>query len=313
MNINFNQLKYFLALGATKSYTNAAEMCNVSQPALSMAIKKLEEEFSIQLIDRGKSPVGFTDRGEAIAIQIQQILEEIQALELLVSDLQTETLQGELRISVIPTLAPYIIPLFLKKFEEKYPNIVLIIEESTTGSSIQKLKASELDVSILVTPIDDKSLITYPLFFEEFYVFSHSKLEKSYILQEELELNKLWLLEEGHCMRQQMIRLCELRDNEKSPVRYNAGSIESIINLTETIGGMTIIPEMATWRLSPERKSRVTPFVDPSPVREVSLVHHKFTTKSGLIMALKDVVDEVIPGYMKIRDNVQRIEITPIA
>lgn len=311
MNINLNQLKYFMALGATKSYTTAAEVCNVSQPALSMAIRKLEDEFSIQLIDRGKTPVGFTDRGEVIATQIQNILEEMQALELLVSDLQTEVLQGELRISVIPTLAPYIIPLFLKRFEEKYPNITLIVEESTTATSIQKLKTSELDVCILVTPIDDKSLITYPMFFEEFYVFSHSKLDRSYILQEELELDKFWLLEEGHCMRQQMIRLCELRDNEKSQVRYNAGSIESIINLTETIGGMTIIPEMATWRLSPERKSRVTPFVEPSPVREVSLVHHKFTIKSSLIMALKEVIDEVVPSYMKIRDNVQRIEITP--
>ncbi|MCB0659537.1 MAG: LysR family transcriptional regulator [Saprospiraceae bacterium] len=311
MNFNISQLKYLMALGTSRSFSAAAEICNVSQPALSMAIKRLEDEFGIQMIDRGTSPLSYTETGEMIASQVKTILEEVQALELLISDLKNDDLSGEIKISVIPTLAPYLIPLFLKKFETKYPNITLVIEENTTASTVKKLKSSELDAGILVTPLDEKSIVTHPMFFEEFYVYSHSKIERSYVLQEELDLNNFWLLEEGHCMRQQMIRLCELRDTQKSQLKYNAGSIESIINLTDTIGGMTIIPEMATWRLPAERKSRVTPFVEPSPVREISLIHHKFTTKSGLLMALKGVIEEVIPGYMKIRENAQRIDISP--
>ncbi|MGB4958810.1 MAG: LysR substrate-binding domain-containing protein, partial [Saprospiraceae bacterium] len=220
-----------------------------------------------------------------------------------------DCLKGTLRLSIIPTLAPYIIPLFVKNFSATYPEIELIIEEDTTKQILQKLKASETDVGLLVTPIDEKSLVTYPLFYEEFYLFTHDKINKSYILPEDIDFRNLWLLEEGHCMRHQMMKLCELRNLENTNIKYNAGSIESLINITEVSGGMTIIPELATWNLSPEKKQRVLPFYEPTPVREVSIIHHKFTTKSLLIHALSNTISEVIPSYMKIKDTYQLIDI----
>ena len=312
MNVQFAQLKYFLTLAATKNYSQAADQCNVSQPALSMAIRKMEEDLDLVLIDRKSNPISLTEKGEMIASQAIKILDEFSILEKLASDLHQDKLNGSITISIIPTLAPYIIPMFVQKFGEMFPDIELIIEEETTKSILQKLKTSETDAGILVTPIDEKSLLTYPVFYEEFYVFSHVKIDKTYILQEDIDFKHLWLLEEGHCMRDQMMRICELRNLENTKIKYNAGSIESLINITESMGGMTIIPELATWNLSPERKERVIPFAEPTPVREVSVIHHKFTTKLRLIHAVLNTLNEVIPSYMKIKDSYQRIDIGPI-
>jgi len=312
MNIQIAQLKYFLALASTKNYSTAAEQCNVSQPALSMAIRKMEEELDLVLIDRKSNPISLTEKGELIASQAIKILEEMSIMGKLASELHMDKLNGSLRLSIIPTLAPYIIPLFIQKFALQYPEIELIIEEETTKSIIQKLKASETDVGLLVTPLDEKSMVTHPLFYEEFFVFSHEKIDKAFILPEDIDFRHLWLLEEGHCMRHQMMKLCELRNLENSKIKYNAGSIESLINITEASGGMTIIPELATWNLAPERKERVIPFYEPTPVREVSIIHHKFTTKLRLINALSQIISSVIPSYMKIKDTYQRIDISPI-
>ncbi|MGB4838575.1 MAG: LysR substrate-binding domain-containing protein [Saprospiraceae bacterium] len=312
MNIQFAQLRYFVALASTKNYSEAACQCNVSQPALSMAIRKMEEDLELMLIDRKNNPISLTEKGELIAAQAVKILEELSVLEKMASDLHQDKLKGSLTFSIIPTLAPYIIPLFVEKFSQLFPDIELIIEEETTKSIIQKLKSSETDAALLVTPLDEKSLITHPIFYEEFYVFAHDKMNKSYILPEDIDFKHLWLLEEGHCMRDQMIKLCELRNLENNKIKYNAGSIESLMNITESMGGMTIIPELATWNLTPERKERVIPFVEPTPVREVSLIHHKFTTKLRLIQTVLNTITDVIPAYMKIKESYQRIDIGPV-
>jgi LysR family hydrogen peroxide-inducible transcriptional activator len=312
MNVQFAQLKYLLALASTKNYSAAAEQCNVSQPALSMAIRKMEEDLDLILIDRKSHPISLTPKGEIIATQAQKILEELSAMEKLASELHLNKLFGSIRLSVIPTLGPYVIPLFIQKFSDTYPDIELIIEEETTKTILQKLKTSDTDAGLLVTPIQEKSLIVHPLFYEEFFLFSHDKIDKSFILQEDIDFKHLWLLEEGHCMRHQMMKLCELRNLENTNIKYNAGSIESLINITEASGGMTILPELATWHLSEERKRRVIPFFEPTPVREVSMIFHKFTTKQLLINVLMDIILDVIPEYMKIKENYQLIDITPL-
>lgn len=313
MNIQVAQLKYFLALAATKNYSVAADQCNVSQPALSMAIRKLEEELDLMLIDRKSNPISLTEKGDIIASQAIKIMEELSVLDKLASDLHQNKLSGTLRLSIIPTLAPYLVPIFIKKFSATYPDIELIIEEETTKTIIQKLKSSEIDAALLVTPLEEKSLLYTPIFYEEFFLFTHDKINKAYVLQEDIDFRNLWLLEEGHCMRHQMMKICELRNLEHTKITYNAGSIESLINITESSGGMTIIPELATWNLTPERKERVVPFFEPTPVREVSIIYHKFTTKLRLVNTVLHALQEVIPSYMKIKDSFQRVDITPVS
>ena len=143
MNIQLAQLKYFITLASTKNYSTAAEQCNVSQPALSMAIKKMEEDLDLLLIDRKSNPITLTEKGELIATQALKILDEFSIMEKLASELHNDKLNGSITLSIIPTLAPYIIPLFVQKFVQSFPDIELIIEEETTKSIIQKLKSSE--------------------------------------------------------------------------------------------------------------------------------------------------------------------------
>lgn len=312
MNIQVAQLKYLLALADTKSYSAAAAQCNVSQPALSMSIKKMEEDLGIVLINRTSNPITLTEKGIIIASQSMKIIEEYAILEKTASDLFANKLSGTLKLSIIPTLAPYFIPIFLKTLEKAQPEIHLIIEEQPTAVILQKLKTSEIDAALLVTPIEEKSLVYEPLFFEEFFLYANPKIDKTYAAPEDIDFKNLWLLEEGHCMRHQMMRICELKKKENPHVTYNAGSIESLVNITDANGGMTILPELATWHLSQERKARVIPFQEPTPVREVSMIHHKFSAKMAIIRAVNQVILETIPNYMKIKESYQRLDISPV-
>ncbi|KXK37682.1 MAG: hydrogen peroxide-inducible genes activator [Saprospiraceae bacterium] len=313
MNIQVSQLRYFLSLASTRSYSLAAELCNVSQPALSMAIRRMEEELNLTLIDRKSNPISLTEEGEIIASQATKIMEGLSSLEKLASDLHDNHMAGNIKLSIIPTLAPYILPGLIKKFSEMYPKVELIVEEETTKNILNKLKSSEIDVAVLVTPVEEKSLIYVPMFYEEFFLFTHKKLNKRHASSADLDYKNLWLLQEGHCMREQMLRICEHKNMESSNITYNAGSIESLINITEYNKGMTIIPEMATWNLSVERKERITPFNDPVPVREVSIMYHKFTTRLREINAIMHIIVENVPSFMKVRENFQTIDIAPLS
>ena len=310
MNVQVSQLKYLLALIRTQSFSEAAAQCFVSQPALSMAIRKLEEELNITLFDRKSSPIVLTEKGEIIASQAQKIIEDFALLEKITAELQSLEPKGTLNLSVIPTLAPYLIPLFINKFSTDFPNIDLTIEEDSTKVILHKLRNSETDVALLVTPIDDKSLIYNPLFFEEFYLYTNEKMEVKNIAAEDIDYKNLWLLKEGHCMRQQMINICESRDLEHTNITYNAGSIESLINIADISGGMTIIPELAVRNLSQERKDKVFSFTSPIPVREISIMYHKFTPKMILINALMHTIINSLPPFLKRKaENYEKIPI----
>lgn len=310
MNVQVSQLKYLLALIRTQSFSEAAAQCFVSQPALSMAIRKLEEELNITLFDRKSSPIVLTEKGEIIASQAQKIIEDFALLEKITAELQSLEPKGTLNLSVIPTLAPYLIPLFINKFSTDFPNIDLTIEEDSTKVILHKLRNSETDVALLVTPIDDKALIYNPLFFEEFYLYTNEKMEVKNIAAEDIDYKNLWLLKEGHCMRQQMINICESRDLEHTNITYNAGSIESLINIADISGGMTIIPELAVRNLSQERKDKVFSFTSPIPVREISIMYHKFTPKMILINALMHTIINSLPPFLKRKaENYEKIPI----
>lgn len=303
MNVQVSQLRYLLALVNTRSFSDAAEQCFVSQPALSMAIRKLEEELDIILVDRKSTPISLTEKGEIIVTQVQKIIEDFSFLEKITAELQGLEPKGTLTVSVIPTLAPYLIPIFMKKFAEDFPAIQLSIEEDSTKVILQKLKNSEIDVALLMTPIDDKSLVYNPLFYEKFYLYTNEPVNKDLIVAEDIDYKNLWLLEEGHCMRNQMINICEAREREHSNITYNAGSIESLINIVDTNGGMTIIPEMAVKNLPKDKLSNVFPFESPIPVREISIIYHKFTPKMILINPLMHSILDSIPDYLKKIDD----------
>lgn len=299
------QLEYAVAVETYRHFATAAEKCFVTQPTLSMQIQKLEEELGVKLFDRSKQPVVPTELGEEIIKQARLLLNQAQVIKELIQDKKGE-IAGELRLGVIPTLAPYLLPLFLKRFLEKYPKVKLRIVEITTENIAADLKKNKLDVGLLVTPLQDNNLQEQVLFYEELvaYVSRNNALsEKKYLLPHDIDLNMLWLLEQGHCFRSQVLNLCGLRNDlpEGKAFEYEAGSIETLRRMVEHDNGITIIPELALLDLSAKQQKLVRYFDAPVPVREVSLVTHRNYVKKKLIDILKEEILASLP--VKVRNN----------
>ncbi len=306
--MNFQQLEYILAIEAHGSFSKAAESQFISQPALSMMVQKLEEELDVKIFDRSKQPIQPTAAGRPVLDQARLIMREVARLHEITRQ-QREALAGELHIGIIPTLAPYLLPLFLKSFLEKYPAIHLKIYEYTTATIIDQLIKGHLDAGLLVTPLNHAMLNEIPLFHECFYVYAHEEHAKNYLLPEDIDPDELWLLEEGHCLRSQILNLCELRRKSNAQLEFEAGSIDTLIKLVDHQGGVTILPELATRTLAREQKKRLRPFAPPVPVREVSLVIHRDFVKQSLIQALRLAILEELPKLATKEGQGERIEI----
>ena len=238
-----------VAVDKYRHFAKAAESCFVTQPTLSMMIQKLEEEFDLKIFDRTKKPVEPTKEGMEIIIRAKELLARASSLKAFATELKGD-IAGELHLGIIPTLAPYLLPLFLKSFAEKNPDLKVFIKEMVTGEIIEKLKTGDLDIGLLATPLSEASIAEHPLFYEEFYAYSSvisTSNKKKLLLPVEIDLNQLWLLEEGHCMRNQVFNLCELKkqDIKSDKLHYEAGSIETLINLVDNSSGITIVPYLS--------------------------------------------------------------------
>ncbi|MEO1263425.1 MAG: hydrogen peroxide-inducible genes activator [Bacteroidota bacterium] len=300
--MNLQQLEYILALEEHQSFSKAAAAKFISQPALSMMIQKLEDELDLKLFDRSKKPIVPTVVGKPVIDQARVILREVKKLEEINRSLK-KTLQGELSIGIIPTLAPYLLPLFLKPFLEKFPKIHIKIYENTTEVIAEKIKTGLLDAGILVTPLSYRFIHEIPLFYERFFVYSHDFFQKNYLLPEDIDPDELWLLQEGHCFRSQIMNLCELRKKSRSRFEFEAGSIDTLIKMVDHQSGVTIVPELATFTLSKDQQTHLKPFAPPVPVREVSLVTHRDYVKKSLIDALSESIIAHLPDMKHVEEK----------
>lgn len=301
--MTLQQLEYILAVDAYRHFSSAAEHCFVTQPTLSAMIRKLEDELGEKIFDRSKQPVVPTEIGGAIIGQARKVVQEAARLEQMVHD-QRETLVGELRIGIIPTLAPYLLPLFLRSLSEKATGVNLIIADMTTQNIIQNLKKDLLDVGIMATPTQDPLLFEEPLFYEELVVYApHEKslLDKRYVLSEDLDINRLVLLEEGHCIRTQVINLCALQkaQNSLQNITYEAGSLETLQRLVESHSGITILPQLALLNFDEGRMQNIRFFKPPAPVREISIVTNRAYAKKRMTRLLKKEILDNLPDFMK--------------
>ncbi len=296
------QLEYIVALDTYKNFSIAAEKCFVTQPTLSMQIQKLEEELGIKIFDRSKKPVVSTELGKEVIEMARSVLNGTKAIADIVNE-RKETIKGNLRVAIIPTLAPYLLPLFLQKFLKKYDEVNLKIIELTTEKIIEHLKENLVDAGIFVTPIENYSFNIIPLFYEEFVLYSsknEKRFQSSEILADEIDIDQLWLLEEGHCFRSQIINICNRQksSNERKRFQYEAGSIETLIKLVERNEGITILPELAALDFKPNQLKNVMRFKPPVPVREVSIVTNNDFVKKKLIETLKNEILVHLPGKL---------------
>ncbi len=312
MSMTLTQLEYIVALDTYRHFVLASDKCFVTQPTLSMQIQKLEEELGVKLFDRTKQPVMPTDVGASIIAQARVVLREAQMIKQIITD-QKDTLTGELRIGIIPTLAPYLLPPLYKHMRERYPQLNLVIKETITEEVVNELKHNRLDCGIVVTPLKDASIKEDVLFYEELFVYVSKKnalVDKKYVLANEIDPNKLWLLEEGHCFRSQILNLCELRKNSDFHFQYETGSIETLKRMVDRSDGMTILPELAVMEFGKPQMKLVKRLKEPSPAREVSLVTHRDHIKTRLIKTLKEEILDIVPRQMQKLNNKKVVEIT---
>lgn len=298
--MTLTQLEYAVAVDRYRHFGQAAAACFVTQPTLSMQLHKLEEELGIRIFDRSKQPVVTTAPGADVIAYAKKIIEERDNLYDFLQ-LRKGVLAGELRVGIIPTLAPYLLPLFISSFTQKYPQVKLVINEMTTDSIINRLRDGRIDTGILVTPLNEAGIREDVLFYEEMMAYISPKntaFKKTYVLPQDIDPNKLWLLEEGHCFRTQIANLCQLRkaSAEGSHFEYEAGSLETLKRLVEMNDGITILPELATLELSARQKKLIRNFRKPVPLREVSLVIHRDFLKKRMIEALKKEITDALPS-----------------
>jgi len=247
--MTLTQLEYIVALDSWRHFVSASEKCFVTQPTLSMQIQKLEEELGVKIFDRTKQPVIPTEMGMGIIAQARVVLREAGMIREMISE-QKDTMTGEIRIGIIPTLAPYVLPPLFKNIREKYPQVNLVIKETITEEIILELKNNRLDCGIVVTPLKDYSIKEDILFYEELFVYVSRKNalhDKKYVLPTDIDPSQLWLLEEGHCFRSQILNLCELRKYSNLHFRYETGNIETLKRMVDKSDGITILPELAEW------------------------------------------------------------------
>ncbi len=297
--MTFTQLEYAIAVDTYRHFAKAAAASYVTQPTLSMQLHKLEEELGIRIFDRSKQPVIPTAVGTEVIAYARKIIEERNSLSDFLQ-LKKGVLAGELKVAIIPTLAPYLLPLFIPSFTKKYPLIKLIINEMTTDTIISRLREGRIDTGILVTPLHEAGIKETVLFYEEMVAYISPKnvaFKKTYVLPTDIDPNKLWLLEEGHCFRTQIANLCQLRkaSAEGSHFDYEAGSLETLRRLVDLNDGITILPELAIRELSPKQKKLVRQFKKPTPMREVSIVTHRDHLKKRMIDALHREIINAIP------------------
>jgi len=311
--MNFQQLEYILAVDKARHFVTAASLCHVTQATLSMMIRKLEEEIDIKIFDRSSVPVVPTEIGKKIIDQAKLILSERDKIKSIIHEQQKE-IQGDLRIGIIPTLAPYLLPLFLNDFLKSYPRVTLQVNELTTDEITQRLERHELDVAILAIPLHHKGLVEQHLFYEEFVLYAPSRdvlMKKKYILPHDIDINRLWLLEEGHCLREQVINLCELKKKERTmhQLDFAAGSIETLRRMVEINQGITILPSLALKFMTASQQKNIRQFQRPAPVRQIGLVTYRYYVKEKLIAALRDTILAHIPVEMKREMEREVIEI----
>ncbi len=301
--MTITQLKYTLSVAEYLNFTIASEKCFVTQPTLSMQVQRLEEELGVTIFDRSTKPLQISEVGKKILIQARKIVEESSRMNDIVSE-EKGIIGGTLKVGIIPTVSPTLLPLFLNSFIKKNKNVDLKIQEYTTSSMFEKIDKGEIDCAIAATPLENENIIEDPLYYEPFiaYVPSHHGLSgRDSLSIDDLEDSDLLILEDGHCFRDQVLNLCSIKDLNKQ-FELKSGNFETLINLSNNGPWMTILPYLHSKLLPDFNKKNLINFNKPEPAREISLIYSKAQLKIPIINALKSTISKVIRGQIEYND-----------
>lgn len=296
--MNIQQFQYVLAVAEWRHFEQAAEKCFVTQSTLSTMISKFEDEIGIRIFDRRRKPVLITREGEAIISHLKNILYHVDHLKLAVKEMKGE-IEGSLKIAIIPTVSPFLLPLFLRDFATRYPGLQIEVTEQTTEAIISLIRNRSIDIGILSIPLHHADLEETLLYDEPFLFFDATPGNTGKPVSRKETFENLWLLEEGHCMRTQVLKLCELNKkamNSSLNIHYKAGSIDSLVRIVRASRGSTFIPYLASLDLPADHQKSIRPFEEPVPFRSIGLVSHPYFVKKKLIGLLKaEILEKVLP------------------
>ena len=298
--MTITQLRYIIAVDTHRHFATAAEKCFVTQPTLSMQIRKLEDELGLLVFDRSRQPVEPTPMGRQILEQARVAVQEADRVLTLVEEGRGDV-AGEFRLGIIPTVAPTLLPRFLGAFTTTYPKVSLSVEELPTARIVEKLKNDQLDAAILATPLTERGIEEEVLYYEPFMAFipsGHRLADDEFVLHGDLDVNDVLLLHEGHCFRNSVINICQTAFDQTSTrsLRLESGSFDTLIKLSRQGFGMTLIPYLKAIEMtSPKDRANIKPFAAPKPAREISLIFGRGQFKTHILRALADCIKESVP------------------
>ena len=295
--MNIQQLEYLIAVDKYKHFGNAAQACFITQPTLSAMIQKFEDELDVKIFDRTTHPIRTTDVGSQIIVEAKKVIDTINELKNKAS-LLNNVLAGKLNLGIIPTVSGFILPVEIFEFLKVNQKIELHVKEMTTDNIIKALKSGELDAGIISTPYSAANeFYSDFLFNEELMIYSANENESekdSYVVPEEIDVQKVWLLEEGNCLRTQFENICQLRENTMKPknLEFLASNISTLVQMVDKLGGISILPELAIEQLAENQKKMVKRFRKPFPYREISVIYYKPTYKQKILDELIAFIKE---------------------
>lgn len=285
--MNIQQLEYLIAVDKYKHFGKAAQACFITQPTLSAMIQKFEDELDVKIFDRTTHPIRTTDIGIEIIDQAKSVIDQVNELRSK-ANLLNNILGGKINIGILPTISTFILPSEIFDFLNKNPKVEMNVKEMTTESIIKALKSGELDAGIISTPYEAANEFSQDFIFnEELMIYSSQtgKGDDRFVMPDEIDVDKVWLLEEGNCLRTQFENICQLKENTLKPGNLNfvASNINTLIQMVDKVGGISVLPELAVSQLSQEQKTKVARFRKPFPYREISVIYYKPTYKQKII------------------------------
>lgn len=309
-HMNIQQLEYLIAVDKFRHFGKAAQACFITQPTLSAMIQKFEDELDVKVFDRTTHPIRTTDVGAEIILQAKKIIDAVNELRNK-ADLLNNVLGGKLTLGIIPTVATYILPVEIFAFLSENPKVEMNVKEMTTESILKALKSGELDAGIISTPYDGASEFYQDFLFNEELMLYSSENNVSgdkYVIPQDVDVEKVWLLEEGNCLRTQFENICQLKENVLKPknLDFRASNINTLVQMVDRVGGISIVPELAKTQLSEPQLQKIQRFRKPFPYREISIIYYKPTYKQKmideLIRAIQDSVHKKL-GYHTAPDD----------
>ncbi len=298
--MTLQQFEYIIALEKFRHFTKAAEYCNVTQPTLSAMIQKLEDELEVKIFDRSQQPITPTPAGLLVIKQAKEALVQAEQIKNIVQE-QKQDVAGKFTLGILPTIAPYLLPRFISVLMKKYPKLELRIAELKTHEIKRALLNGDIDAGVLADIEDLEEYNISHLFYEQYmaYVSKSCPLyEKQLVKSSDLQNHQVWLLDEGHCFRDQMVKYCQIKSAQDSQMTYSLGSIETFMRMVESGCGVTFIPWMAVQQLSESQKELVRPFAIPVPTRHLVVATNKNFIRNTILTAIIEEIQASVPKAM---------------